>query len=251
MMALLVGAQISAQFLELSRGSSTLLSEIFPAISHITRLDLKPDAAQVILRGAEQHLGAMAVPQALAIHEAFILDCLELLGSPPPRAFKMHSDLATCAGSSFDTELLSRFPVLREMRNSIIHRSGAANQRLVDALVDLTPAGVNEWRKHAGRSPLGVGVGDRITLMLGELILALATTKALARDANRMLITAIPSAKWAEVIVDDHLQQTSRNLDPRQRSRAILGLRRFHYSAITVSESALETAAATRSIPMR
>lgn len=251
MMALLVGAQVSAQFLELSRGSSKLLSEIFPAISHIKRLDLKPDDAQPILRGAEEHLGAMAVPQALAIHEGFILDCLELLGASSAKAFEMHNKLATYTGGSFDAGSLSQFHVLREMRNSIIHRSGIADQRLVDKIGELTPTSDGDWRKHAGRSPRGVRIGDRITLMLGELVLALATTKALAREANRMLITAVPFAKWAEVIVDDHLQQTPGQLDRHQRRRAILGLRRFHYSAVTVGESELEVAAAARNVPMK
>ncbi|MEU0790334.1 hypothetical protein ABZ342_09705 [Amycolatopsis sp. NPDC005961] len=250
MMALLVGAQVSAQFLELSRGSSKLLSEIFPGISHIKRLDLRPEAAQSILRGAEQHLGAMAVPQALAIHEGFILDCLDLLGVQAVKAFKMHAELATRASSAFDADLLSRFHVLREMRNAIIHRSGTADHRLIAAIGDLTPAGDSEWKKHAGRSPVGIRGGDRVTFMLGELVLTLATTKALAREANRMLIKAIPSASWAEVIVDDHLQQTTKKLDPRQRRRAILGLRRFSYAVTSVSDAELEVAAAARGVPM-
>jgi len=110
MMALLVGAQFSAQFLEHSVGSSRRPSEIFPTIPHIRRFDLRPSAAQDILRGAEQHLGAMAVPQALAIHEALVLDCLKLLGagsanagrctasSPPGRTAR--STPSCCAGST-------------------------------------------------------------------------------------------------------------------------------------------------------
>lgn len=250
MMALLVGAQVSAQFLELSRSSSKLLSEIFPTIAHIKRFDLRPDDAQPILRGAEQHLGAMAVPQALAIHEGFILDCLELLEVPSVKAYAMHNKLATRANGSFDPELLNRFHVLREMRNSVIHRSGAADQRLVNAISELTPAGEAEWRKHAERSPRGIQVGDRVTLMLGELVLALATTKALAREANRLLITAVSPHTWAEVIIDDHLQQTPGPLNPSARRRAVLGLRRFHYSAVAVGEADLEAAAAARGIPL-
>lgn len=250
MMALLVGAQISAQFLELSSGSSKLLSEIFPTIAHIKRFDLRPDDAGPILRSAEQHLGAMAVPQALAIHEGFILDCLDLLGAPSAKAYEMHRKLAVHTNGSFDAELLSRFHVLREMRNSVIHRSGVANQRLVDAINTLTPAGEAEWRKHATRSPRGLQAGDQVTLMLGELILALATTKALAREANRLLIKAVSPATWAEVIIDDHLQRTRRKLNPTARRRTVLGLRRHQYSAVAVSEADLETAAATRGIPL-
>lgn len=251
MMALLVGAQVSAQFLELSRNSPKLLSEIFPTIAHIKRFDLRPDDARPILRGAEQHLGAMAVPQALAIHEGFILDSLELLGAPSARAFEMHDKLATRAQGAFDAEMLSRFHVLREMRNSLIHRHGVADQRLIDAISALTPAGETEWRQHAGRSPVGIQLGDRVTLMLGELVLALATTKALAREANRLLIAAVSPAKWAAVIIADHLQQTSGQLNPSTRRRAVLGLRRFHYSAVVVNEADLEAEAAARGIPLK
>lgn len=144
MMALLVSAQVSAQFPELSRGSAKLLSEIFPVI----------------------------------------------LGAQPAKASAMHDKLATHTNGSFDAELLSRFQVLREMRNSVIHRSGLANQRLVDAIGVMTPAGEEEWRKHADRSPRGIQVGDLVTLVLGELIVALAT-KALAGEASRPLVAAV------------------------------------------------------------
>ena len=87
--------------------------------------------------------------------------------------------------------------------------------------------------------------------MLGELVLALATTKALARQANRLLTTAVPPAKWAEVIIDDHLQQTSGQLNSTARRRAVLGLKRFHYSAVTVAIPDLEAAAAACGIPLR
>ncbi|MEU3767900.1 hypothetical protein AB0E55_22850 [Amycolatopsis keratiniphila] len=251
MMALLVGAQVSAQFLELSRGSSRQLSEIFPTIAHIKRLNLRPDDAQVILRGAEEHLGAMAVPQALAIHEGFILDCLSLLGAPSVKAWEMHTVLAVKAGGSFDTELMCRFHVLREMRNSLIHRGGLADSWLVNAITNLTPASEAEWQKLAGRSPLGIKVGDKITLRLGELVLALTTTQALGWAANRLLITAVPAAKWAEMIIDDHLEQTPGKLDPHARMQTILGLQRHLYSAVKVTKSELRAAAAYRGITLR
>ncbi|GLY52164.1 hypothetical protein [Lentzea sp. NBRC 102530] len=250
MMALLVGAQVSAQFLELTRDSPRQLSEIFPSIPHVERFDLRPSDAQNILRGAEEHLGAMAVPQALAIHEGFILDCLELLNAGSAKAWEMHDKLAMHAGGTFDADRMSRFHVLREMRNAIIHRSGIVNQRLIDKINDLTPAGENEWCKHTGRSPRRLKIGDRVTFMLGELVEALATTKALAREANWLLIPAVPSSKWAEVIIDDHLQHTAGQLNPTKRRKAVMGFCRHNYRAVTVAEADLKAAASTRGIDM-
>lgn len=250
MMALLVGAQVSAQFLELTRESPRPLSEIFPTIPHVGRFDLRPDAAQAILQGAEEHLGAMAVPQALAIHEGFILDCLELLGAGSASAWKMHDKLATQAGGTFDADRMSRFHVLREMRNAIIHRSGVVDQRLIDKINELTPAGEAAWCKHTGRSPRGLQLGDSVTFLLGELVEALATTKALAREANWMLIPAVSSAAWADVIVEDHLQHTPAGLNPTKRRKAILGFCRHHYRAVTVAEADLKAAAAARGVDM-
>ncbi|MGK4593927.1 hypothetical protein [Amycolatopsis sp. w19] len=250
MMALLVGAQVSANFLELTRDSSRQLSEIFPTIPHVERFDLRPDAAQAILRGAEEHLGAMAVPQALAIHEGFILDCLELIGAGSAKAWQMHDKLATRAGSSFDVDRMTRFHVLREMRNAIIHRSGIVSQPLVDKIGELTPAGEVAWCKHTGRSPRGLRLGDRVTFMLGELVEALATTKALAREANWMLIPAVPPATWAKVIVEDHLQHTPGRLNPTKRRKVILGFVRHHYRAVAVTEADLKTAFAACGVDM-
>lgn len=248
MMALLVGAQIAAQFLGLTRGSSSLLSEIFPAITDIKRLDLKPDAAQAILVDAERHLGIMAVPYTLAIHEGFISDCLELVGvTSSVKAWSMHSRLEKETNGSFTPGAICQFHVLREMRNAVIHRGGEVDQRLIDAINNLTPDAEQDWKKHAGRTPHGLANGDQVTLGSGELVLALAVTKALAREANRMLIRAVPASKWAEIIVDDYLEHGARKvLHQRKRRNAIFGHQRFRYSALSIPESDLAAAAAAR-----
>ncbi|WP_433204705.1 hypothetical protein ACQP1G_16470 [Nocardia sp. CA-107356] len=252
MMALLVGAKISAQFLGLSRGSSKLISEIFPAIQHVERLKLKPDDSQRILAQPEELLGAMAVPYTLAIHEAFILDCLKLAGVPKtPKAWVMHATLAGHAGGTFNPGSITQYHVLREMRNAVIHRGGLVDHRLVDVIADLIQGAESNWKKHAGRSPRGISSGDTVTLTLGELVMALATTKVLAREANQMLATTLSTTQWAEIIVDDFLEQsTGKLLNPSQRRRGILGHRQFYYSATAVSDAELEAVAAARRAPI-
>lgn len=78
-MGLLAGAGMAAHMLRLTDGSDRLLPEIFPKVAHIGRFNLTTDAAREILTAGDVHLGAMAVPYALAIHEDFLKTCLGLL----------------------------------------------------------------------------------------------------------------------------------------------------------------------------
>jgi hypothetical protein len=56
-----------------------LLPEIFPAVPHIRRFNLTSEAARRLLVDADAHLGAVPVPYALSVHEAFVMDCLAWL----------------------------------------------------------------------------------------------------------------------------------------------------------------------------
>ncbi|MEU7765983.1 hypothetical protein AB0B25_12750 [Nocardia sp. NPDC049190] len=62
MMALLAGAQLSAHLLRLTEGSDRSLPEVFPAVDHIHRFNLKSHDARQILLSADSHLGKMTVP---------------------------------------------------------------------------------------------------------------------------------------------------------------------------------------------
>src|SRR4051812_444630 len=79
MMALLAGSQLAAHLLKLTEGSTRLLPEVFPRVEHIGRFNLTSGVARKILDDAESHLGAMAVPYALALHEDYLKSCLHML----------------------------------------------------------------------------------------------------------------------------------------------------------------------------
>src|SRR6476620_2603363 len=68
-MGLLAGSKLAANTLSLMEGSSIVLGDAFPRVQHIGRFNLKSDAARQILEDAEAHLGSMALPYILAIHE--------------------------------------------------------------------------------------------------------------------------------------------------------------------------------------
>lgn len=78
MMALLAGAGMASHLLQLTRGSKHLLPEVFPQVPHIGRFNLRNELARKILDAADVHLGAMAIPYALAIHDDFLRECIDL-----------------------------------------------------------------------------------------------------------------------------------------------------------------------------
>lgn len=189
MIALIVSSQISARFLSSENEPSKLLPEIFPDVGHIGRAAWKPEHARSILAQAEDHIATMAVPYILAVHEGFIRECRTLVGlSQSTRAWELHETLSRHASSVFDSGSLCQFHVLREMRNSVIHNSGKAHQYLIDRVGDLTSSALQDWQKQTGFLPTGWQSGDDVHIRISDLIMALATTKVLAKEANRMII---------------------------------------------------------------
>lgn len=93
------------------------------------------------------------------------------------------------------------------MRNCVIHSGGRASRALVGHLATWTNDADSGWRKLAARSPRGLQVGDIITFSHGVLLIALAATKVLAREANEFIQPALPREVWADVLIDDLVEQ--------------------------------------------
>lgn len=133
MMALLAGSRLAAHTLSLTAGSTTTLAQVFPAVEHIERFNLRSDSARQLLADADQHIASVAIPYALATHEEFVLDMLEFLKAESRslmthgkqiKAWNMHSVLFETCGYAEPAEWMETFHVLREVRNSIIHAGG-------------------------------------------------------------------------------------------------------------------------------
>jgi len=151
MMALLAGSRLAAHTLQLTKGSTELLPDIFPGVDHINYFNLRTDKATDLLDNVGHHLGAVAVPYALAVHEDFVMSALELLDTlghptrapgqnPDPlkngvKASNMHEAVWLTLGQPLPThgacEALEHFHLLREMRNAHIHAGGSIEQRLI------------------------------------------------------------------------------------------------------------------------
>ncbi|MGV1009493.1 MAG: hypothetical protein ACOYBY_12895 [Dermatophilaceae bacterium] len=79
MAALLVGSRLAAHTLSLTAGSTATLGQLFPAVDHIERFDMRSDVARDFLNNADHHIASVAVPYALATHEDFVKEMLALL----------------------------------------------------------------------------------------------------------------------------------------------------------------------------
>src|SRR5690606_22350707 len=79
MMALLAGSRLASNTLQLTGGSKRTLAELFPAVEHIERFNLRNDSARELLLDADRHLTSVALPYALATHEDFVVSSLATL----------------------------------------------------------------------------------------------------------------------------------------------------------------------------
>lgn len=254
LMALLAGAQLANHLLKLNEGSDRLLPEVYPNVPHIGRVNLKADTAAEILRVADTHLGAMSVPYALAIHEDYMRSCLELLAGAgllsaskaKVNSFEQHTNFEDGTGATFDIVSLAQLTTLRHMRNARIHNGSRASKVLVDQL-QAWPVGADAgWTKVTGRSPRFLAEGDVVEFGHGEMLLALAVTTRLDRQANEILQGALPRATWASMVIDDLLSANSLALSRSDSLRKARGIARHHFDALKLTEAELTSAMATR-----
>lgn len=247
MMGLLAGAQLASHLLQLTRGSLLLLPEVYPHVPHIGRFNLTSDRAAEILDCADEHLGAMGVPYALAVHEDYLRSCLQLLhraGRCGPSVVrtnlaKQHHTIEAATGQKFTTDSLTQLTTLRMMRNCTIHQGGRADQPLVDYIAKWGPSVAAAWVQLAKRSPEHLRVHDKVTFAHGELIFALAVTKTLGREANEQLQRSPPRDLWADLVIEDLLMSSphaSRASDGLRKAR---GVARYYYSPLALTDAEL------------
>ncbi|MEV0048021.1 hypothetical protein AB0H60_31760 [Nocardia rhamnosiphila] len=255
MMALLAGAQLSAHLLRLTEGSDRLLPEVFPAVDHIHRFSLKSDDARRILLGADAHLGKMAVPYVLSLHEDYMRTCIGLLAEnklcskakAKGNLVDLHPDFESVTSHVFDTDMKVYMTALRLMRNAVIHNGSTVTQGLHDEVAQWTAVQESGWTKLAKRNPRVLQVGDRIDFGQGEMIAALAITKRLDREANLGLQAALPKACWADLVVDEVLHDQPKALQNQKLAlRKAQGIARHHYKVVGLTDTELIAAIAAR-----
>jgi hypothetical protein len=250
MMALLAGAQLASHLLQLTRGSQHLLPEVYPNVPHIGRFNLTSDRAADLLNSADVHLGAMGVPYALSVHEDYLRSCLELLSrdgrcSASVVGYNLalqHGAIERATGQKFSADSLTQLTTLRKMRNCTIHEGGRADSSLVSHITRWKPSVTTAWLLLAKRSPQHLRVGDRVTFGHGELILSLAVTKSLAREANEQLQPTLSRTLWADLVIEELLADSPSAKRAPDGFRKTLGVARYYYSPLGLTEDELRAA---------
>lgn len=257
--ALLAGSALAAHTLKLTEGSDRLLPEIFPAVPHIERFNLRPTAAAAVIGAAGPHLATVTVPYALAIHEDFVKQCIDWLetshGIPSTvpgnevNAANMHETLASMTGSA-DAESapvdLELFHLYRHLRNCHVHRGGRATTALHDQEDDLSPKARARWFDLTEREQ-GTLIDDgRAEYCLLDVFAIFAVTKELGRGVNRLLQTGLSPSQWAEACVDDYCRETARTPRSNAWGRGLIGYARYRYEVLSLDKRLLFEAAASK-----
>jgi hypothetical protein len=247
----------------LTEGSTRLLPEIFPGVDHVSYFNLRTDAATQLLVDTGHHLGAVAVPYALAVHEDFVMTVLEMLatfgyqrrapgsnddlGRNRVTAWNMHEAVWMTLGCPAPTgeqgHALEHFHVLREMRNTQIHAGGHHDQRLRDVVNGLSAPASDRWRRLARRDASDVIATEQIRFTTFDIFTVFATTKAMGRAINLLLRDHLPPDRWAALCVEDYAAISSHPPASDRWMRGLLGHAAMNYSTGSLDEGALFDAA--------
>lgn len=257
MMGLLAGSKLASQTLTLTAGSKLSLSQIFPQVPHIQRFNLTTERAQEILSNAEGLLGILAVPQIMALHEDLMTGMLEMVETSHPQLGRLskdaknatiHETFQTATKSNFSAKSLELFHLVRLARNAHIHNGGIVGQYLADRVAQCDSATLETWKKITRTTFPLCHRGDKVHLGLSELIGILALTKRLAREANEALQHVLPSAVWADLVVEDWLNDRKAGNSAQQLKR-LRGLANMHYQAVAIPDRELVAAQARAATP--
>lgn len=246
--ALLAGSQLALHTLQLTEGSSATLKNVFPAVNHIKRFDLKTSDAKNLLSDVEHHLSSVAVPYALATHEAYVTDLLEDLknwGYTIPSTInsaKMHEAVFDALQEPYPQDLLETFHVLRLVRNEIIHNQGIARSTLKGKISDLSSSSISTWEKrNLGNSPqMLINPDDTLNLTAETIFTAFALSKELGRAINKALENNLPTTIWAKIVVSDYGSNSTRAKNTSQWKKGLKGLIRQQYKNLYITKTELE-----------
>jgi hypothetical protein len=262
MMALLAGSRLAAHTLQLTTGSTQLLPDIFPGVDHLEYFRLRTDAATALLRDTGHHLGAVAVPYALAIHEDFVQTTIELLGSHgftrlapganvnreknAVKAWNLHEAVYLTLGVAIPSPNpieLEHFHLLREMRNSQIHNGGKVSDRLRVQIAGMSEPASNRWFRLGRRNVQDIVATDDLAFTVFDIFAVFATTKALGRVINGLLREHLTHGTWADICLHDYAAISSKPPRSDRWARGLLGHGRVYYGSTGVTPAHLLRAA--------
>lgn len=255
-MALLAGSTLAVHTLQLTEGSQQLLPDIFPGVGHIKYFNLRTQDANELLQDTGHHLGAVAVPYALAVHEDFIMTVLDLLvglgyarqadgnnsnkSKNMPKAWNMHEAVYLTLGitppsSGPVADRLQQFHLLRHMRNAQIHNGGEVSSDLIDAVNAMSAKACTEWARIGRRQPSDITSTPEVHFTVFDIFAVFAVTKALGRQVNDVLANEVGIARWADICIADYASISSQRPNSDQWMRAAIGHALLLYSATGIT----------------
>ena len=256
--ALLAGSTLAVHTLQLTEGSTRLLPEIFPAVPHISRFNLRPDAASGVLKNAGSHLAVVTVPYALAIYEDFVMKCIRWLkndvglstgpaSKSKAKSANMHDKVADLVAGSFEAheEVAEEvFHIFRLMRNCHIHKGGVASRELRKQIKGMSAPARSRWFDLTRRKTTDIVLSGRAEYSLFDVFSIFAITKELSRAVNRILKDNLTEEQWAKICVQDYASETSRPPRSDVWGRGLVGYANHQYGSAGLSSDALFAAAA-------
>jgi hypothetical protein len=249
--AIIVGSKMAASTLQLTKGSSRTLAEIFPSLQHVGRFDMRSDKAAALLGDAELEMCTMGMAHAIALHEDFVKTCLEMLipsgkfsktKLANTRTVNAHEYFAEASGHTFDVDALALFHVTRLTRNCHIHAGGLVDTTLVKAFSNMTPSQQSLWSSLTGESIAAPSVGSRALVGVGGLVATLAVGKRLAYDVNLGLQTAISRESWADIAADEYFSVGSKHPKDPSSLRALRGYLKGGFAPLALTDAELQSA---------
>ena len=243
LMGLLAGSKLAKHLLILNEGSTILLPEVFPKVEHIKRFNLTSEKARQILEEAEIHLGTMGTPYILALHEDFMNLCINLVtkglsgltSTNSKKLSEQHGYFEQITAQTFSKDSIDQLAVIRCMRNCVMHSGGKVNSALITAIAKLSPKAITDWSKLAEVPIQSVKVGDSFKFGHSEMILTLAITKRLAKEANVILQTAIKREVWADLVIQEMIAANENLLKRPDIHRNIKGYARHNFEALSLT----------------
>ena len=98
-------------------------------------------------------------------------------------------------------------------------------------------------RDRVAPSLRGISAGDPISFGHQQLIVVLAVTKFLSREANVLIQPVVPRELWADVVVEDVAAQHGGKLPLLpERLKKARGVARFDYAPLRLSDAELQAA---------
>lgn len=251
-MGLIVGSELAARTLELTRGSKLSIREIFPDLRHVDRFNLPPSAAMEVLQDAPAHIAPMTIPYAMAHMEELVVAFAEIghtdmapgwnnvFGDDQPPRDTTVEILSTAQPEIVPKELLFLYQYVRKLRNFIVHGNGVATSDFVRQKWEDSPGNaLGIWQRWSRSRPRMVGKGECLKLGQGEIVGTFAMVRALANRLCFAAASMLSNEYWCEEVLQ-HPEIIDAVGNESQALRRVPGVVRPHFPALTSREGFVE-----------